>query len=84
MNWCNDLLSNYGSVENYFYCWKIFENFWYINESNDLYKKGLNKLPDLWNINSKYNDDFLIKNLVDKKRFFSEKYSPLKEILEKI
>ena len=82
--WCDNLLLNYTSVENYFYCWKILENFWYIKESNELYKKGLSKLPDLWNINSEYNDNFLIKNTVDKKRFFSEKYSPIKEILEKI
>ena len=83
IDWCNELLLNYSSVENFFYCWKILEYSWYIIESQEFYKKWLNKIPDLRNPNSKYNDNFLIKRLVDKKRFFSEKYSPLTEVLEK-
>jgi hypothetical protein len=34
-------------------------------ESKIFYKKGLEKLPDLWNKNSKYYDNFFIKNFID-------------------
>ena len=82
IDWCNNLLSNFNSVENYFYCWDILTNFWYIKESNKFYKKGLEIIPDLWNHSSKYYNNYLIDKLVNKKRFYNNKYSPVKEILD--
>ncbi|QFR39098.1 hypothetical protein A9Q91_02585 [Candidatus Gracilibacteria bacterium 28_42_T64] len=81
---CNNLIIYYPTVENYFYCGEILEKFGFENESIHLYKKGVEKLPDLWNKNSKYHDMFLIKYFVDSKRFLSPKYSRLQEILKKI
>ena len=79
---CQDLILYSNSVENNFYCWNLL---WEIdkNLSKEYYKKWLNKTPDLWNTDSKYNNNFLIKNFVDKKRFYSKKYSDLEEILKR-
>ncbi len=71
-------------AENYFLCWNYIEQFWKKSDAIKFYKKGLEKLPDLRNKNSKYYDNFFIKNFVDGKRFLSKKYGNIKEILKKI
>ena len=80
---CKKIINYSSSVENYFYCWDLL---WKNNKklANEYYTKWFNKLPDLWNKNSKYNNQFLIKHFVDKKRFFSTKYSNINEILNKL
>lgn len=80
---CSDLILNSKSVENNFYCWNLL---WQIDKdlSIQYYNNWLSKTPDLWNSNSKYYNNFLIKNFVDKKRFFSEKYSNLEIILKRV
>ncbi len=81
-NMCENLILNSNSVENNFYCWDIL---WKIDKNIALnyYNNWLEKTPDLWNLESKYNNYFLIKNFVDKKRFFSEKYSNINLILKR-
>jgi hypothetical protein len=79
---CLDLVSFYPSVENYFYCWNILNKEWQEKEAKDFYKKWLEKLPDLLNKNSKYGDNIFIKRFINGNRFFSEKYSNIKEILK--
>ncbi len=81
---CEELVKKHSSAENYFLCWDYLEKFWYKKESKEFYKKWLKKLPDLWNKDSKYYDNFFIKNFIDWKRFFSEKYGDIREILEKV
>lgn len=78
---CATLLNDIPSVENYFFCGKIFTDL-SPELSLDYYKKGLDILPDMWNTDSQYYDDFLIKRLYSEKRFYSEKYSDIKNILE--
>ncbi|MDD3646088.1 MAG: hypothetical protein PHH06_01620 [Candidatus Gracilibacteria bacterium] len=83
-NNCTELTKNFPSPENYFYCGELLE---YLGK-NDLalyyYKNGLHLLPDLWNKDSNYYDNLFIKKFIDGKRFFSEKYSNLNSILEKV
>ncbi len=82
-NMCEWLISYSDSVENYFYCWNLL---WNMDEelAKKYYNKWLTKLPDLRNQDSNYNKQFLIKNYVDQIRFFSDKYSNLKEIIERV
>ncbi|MCH2188592.1 hypothetical protein MK079_02065 [Candidatus Gracilibacteria bacterium] len=81
---CHNLITHYTTVENYFYCGEIFEKRGYTNEAKKYYQAGLDILPNLWNPNSVYYNNFIIKYFVDGKRFMSEKYSSLAEILKKI
>lgn len=80
---CNNLVTNFYSAENYFYCWKLLEESGYVTEAISYYKEGLKKIPDVWNPESIYFDNFLIKHTFSEKRFFHEKYSNLQEILKK-
>ena len=41
-------------------------------------------IPDMWNNDSKYFNNFFVKNLYNKNRFFSEKYNNLNEVLERL
>ena len=81
---CKELTKKFPSVENYFFCWKLLERFSYKKESINYYKSWLKKIPDLWNKNSKYWDNNIIKKTISWNRFFSEKYSDIKNIIEKI
>ena len=81
---CNELISNYPSAENYMYCWDIFWELWKIELAKQYYISGLAKLPDLWNDNSPYWDNYFIKNTITGNRFFSEKFWDIKWVLEKI
>jgi len=80
---CTSLVEKYPSVENYFYCGEVFENMWKIKLSKIYYKNGLSHLPDLWNPDSLYWDNYFIKNTITWNRFFSEKFGDIKSILEK-
>ena len=38
----------------------------------------------MWDNDSKYFNNFFVKNLYNKNRFFSEKYNNLNEVLERL
>lgn len=78
---CNDLLKKYPSGENYFFCWDILKQKWRYSQAKYFYRIGMKKIPNLWNKNSPYWDNFFVKNTISGNRFFSEKYSNLREIL---
>lgn len=80
---CEKIINNKNTAENYIYCWNIL---WFYNKNLAInyYKKWLEKLPNMWDENSKYYDNFLIKKLFITERFFSEKYNNLNEILDRI
>lgn len=80
---CDNLILNSDSAENYIYCWNLFyDSDW--NKAINYYKIWLNKLPDLWNKNSKYYDNIFINKESLQHRFFSEKYSNIWEVLDRV
>jgi len=81
---CILLVEKFPSVENYFYCGSILERIRQKELSQDFYRKGLKKLPDLWNEDSPYWDNYFIKHSITGNRFFSKKFSDVEEILEKV
>ncbi len=81
---CSNLTNKIPSVENYFYCWNLFWDFNDKELSIMYYNKWLNKLPDMWNKDSKYYNNFLIKELFIPERFYAEKFSNLQEILKRV
>jgi len=80
---CTKLIQYSSSVENYFHCWNIL---WNENKeiSKQYYTKWLQKIPDLWNNDSPYYSNPLIKYFIDWRRFFSPKYSNIEEILKRV
>jgi hypothetical protein len=81
---CSEFLKNYNYAENYFYCWSIFWDNWREDLAKNFYKKWIDKLPDLWNENSIYYRNLLVKTLkINSHRLTSEKYG-LKLILNRI
>lgn len=80
---CEELTNFSQSVETYFYCWN---NMYYSNRDKAIkyYELWLNKLPDMYNSQSKYYNNFLIKNIFNYDRFISDKYSNLQEILNRV
>jgi hypothetical protein len=71
----DNFITKYNYAENYFYVWNIFWDLWKKEIAKKYYKKWLNKLPDLWNKNSKYYKEFLVKKLkIDDHRLTSNKY----------
>lgn len=78
---CNTLIKYINSVENYFYCGQIISQIDKYN-SQRYYILWLNKIPDMRNKESEYFQNIFVKYLFSQERFFSEKYSHLKEILE--
>lgn len=81
---CAELVKNYNIAENYFWCARLLELIWKNSESLVYYRIWLSLLPDLWNENSLYYKNYIIKKTISKNRFFSKKYSSLKDILEKV
>lgn len=80
---CKALIQYSKSVENYIYCWNIL----YLENKSlaiSYYKLWINKLPDLWNDNSLYYNNIFINKKDLKHRFFSEKYSNIKQVLERV
>ena len=80
---CINLTKVVPSAENYIFCWNLF---WKIdkNISINYYKQWLQIIPDMWDNDSKYFNNFFVKNLYNKNRFFSEKYNNLNEVLERL
>jgi len=81
---CWEFTNTFPIAENYFYCADALERLWYTEESMTLYKQWVLKLPDLWDSDSEYYKNPFIKNTINGNRFFSEKYSPIKKVLEKV
>ena len=81
---CDILVIKYPSAENYLYCWEIFEELWNTKLSQEYYKNWLAYLPDLWNEDSKYWNNYFIKHTITWNRFFSEKFGDIWGVLEKI
>ena len=80
---CDKLIENSASAENYFYCGNLL----FIQDKEkaiNYYNLWLKKLPDLWNSNSKYYNNLFINKKNLKHRFFSEKYSNLNIVLERV
>ena len=80
---CTKIIQYQNSVENNFYCWNILRNY-NENQAIKYYNNWLKLLPDMWNENSKYYDNIFIKNIFIPERFYSEKFSNLKEILKRV
>jgi len=81
---CILLTQNFPSVENYFYCGNIFDRIRQKEFSEEFYKTWLKKLPDLWNKDSPYWNNYFVKHSISWNRFFSKKFSDIEEILEKV
>jgi hypothetical protein len=82
INNCETLVSNYTIAENYLWCWNLLEDKNYKKESLDFYKRWLSKLPNLWDENSIYYNNFFVKHTISWNRFLSEKYWNLRQIIE--
>lgn len=76
-------LTKIKTSENYFFCWDLL---WNQNKEISIiyYKKWLELLPNMWNKNSIFYENFIIKSIYSEYRFFHEKYSNLKEILKRV
>ncbi len=81
---CENLVKNYNIAENYIWCWELLEKENYKKESQIFYKKWLSLLPDLWNKNSTYYDNFFVKYTISWNRFMSEKYWNIKKIINSV
>jgi hypothetical protein len=80
---CREFLVLYTSAEDYFYCWNIAEKKWNLKKAKIYYQEWLKKIPNLRENYSPYWNNFFVKNLITGNRFFSEKYSDIKNILDK-
>ncbi|MFK7780241.1 MAG: O-antigen ligase family protein [Candidatus Gracilibacteria bacterium] len=80
---CQNLINKIPSAENYFYCGNLFWNY-DKEKAINYYKLGLERIPNMWDVKSNYYNNILIKNLFVPERFYSEKFSNIKEILERI
>ena len=99
-NFITDIISNEeyqnykdeNSAEFYFNLWnsnwkKIYPESIVLENNNkaiEYYKLWLEKLPDMWNENSKYYNNIFIKKLYIPERFYSRKFSNLEEILKRV
>lgn len=79
---CENLISSYPSVENYFLCWDILHQVWNQDLAKSYYTLWVAKLPDLWNKDSPYWKNYFVQKTISGNRFFSKKYSNLEEILK--
>lgn len=68
----------------YLYYWDLYREYWNKKEAILNYNKWLELLPDMWNKNSKYYDNYFIQKLFVSERFYSEKFSNLNEILKRV
>lgn len=81
---CEKLVWIYPAIEYYFYCGEVFGSLWNIDISKQYYATWLQKLPDLWNPDSPYWENYFIKNTITWNRFFSEKFWDIRSVLEKV
>lgn len=79
-----DIYNNNLSVIQLFSLWDIYRQNNDKIKAKEYYNKWLKKLPDMWNENSKYYNNYFIKKLFVPERFYSEKFSNLKEVLKRI
>ncbi len=79
-----DTYKNNLSVIQLFSLWDLYRENNDKIKAKEYYKEWLAKLPDMWNENSKYYDNYLIKNIFTPARFYSEKFSNLKEVLKRV
>ncbi len=79
--YCDKLLYDYPTPENYFYCWNVNYKLWKKDLAIIYYNLWLSKLPDLRNPDSKYYKSLFYSTFVSTHRFFSTKYSNIQEIL---
>ena len=80
---CENFTNAQNSAESYFYCWSVFWNQNQKEWAQSYYMKGLAKMPNLWDNKSEYLQSSIIRESIDGIRFFSEKYSPLQEVLDR-
>jgi len=80
---CIELTGKVKSVENYFFCWDIL---WHINNNQSIiyYKKWLEIIPNMWDKESRYNKNIIVKSIFSEARFYSSKYSNIKTILNRV
>lgn len=81
---CDLLTQKYPSVENYFYCWNIFDTLWKTQLSKPYYFLGFKKLPDLWNEDSPYWNNYFTKTTITGNRFFAPEFGDIRWVLEKV
>lgn len=81
---CNNMLEHWSSAETYFYCGNYAWNIWEQETAKWYYRWWLMKIPNIWDKESVYHSLFLTKNFIDGRRFFSEKYSNIWEVLERM
>lgn len=72
------------SANEYLYRWNLHWESWNKKDAILNYNKWLKLLPDMWNKNSKYYKNYFIKKLFVPERFYSKKFSNLKEILKRV
>jgi hypothetical protein len=81
---CKILVSQYPSIENYFYCGQLVENKFWFYEADYFYKKWIELFPNIWNNNNEYLNTFPWKYIINSDRILHPKYSNIQEILRKI
>ena len=70
---CNQLITNYNSVENNFYCWDIFKKTnWDITKQ--FYKQWISLLPNLWVRDNWFQNGLFLKYFFTTHRFYAEKF----------
>jgi hypothetical protein len=81
---CNELLVHYPSIENYFYCWELIENKYWLDQAKYFYKKWIEKFPNIWDNKNNYLQSFPWKYVINPERILHTKYSNIQEILNKL
>ncbi len=81
---CDTLTWVFPSVEHHFYCGDIFWKLWKQDIAKKYYRQGLQKLPDLWESDSAYWQQYFVHKSITGHRFFSPKFSDISEILQKL
>lgn len=79
---CTKLTQKYSSAENHFFCGNIFKELGKDELAKDFYQRGVQKLPDLWNSDSLYWNNYFVKHTISGNRFFSQKFWNIPHILE--
>lgn len=81
---CDTLVQYYPSIENYLYCGSLIESKFWIDKALTYYKVATNKMPDIWNKNSKYLQNKYLNKIINPERILHSKFSNLQEILNKL
>jgi hypothetical protein len=81
---CDTLVLYYPSIENYLYCWNIVESKFGLEKALKYYKVAIDKMPDIWNTNSKYLQNKYLRQIINPERILHPKFSNLQEVINKI